>query len=367
MAKTSRFVPQKEKASSSSRPARSKTVVPPRIEECLRDAVAMQPPPPGEEEIPMPSKEKKRKRGSPTNPSKPKKRTDQKAKADTVALSSEMAQRLWDKDEEGDDDDCMLVVQKIGSTNALKSSETMVDDAVYSRTEEISEGSSIKVPEPSGSKRALRPGGHLEGETEGPGPEALQREENAPSGSLGVINEDDSPPGPEFFEGQLQDARNMRTLDLASIECRLQSVKGESLARSRKIEEHEAKSAVELAKAKSNAEAFISSYRADSEAAKTHAKEISAAAEVKLSCALDHAMRQSRRETLKEVHACGFDLSADIEKAKTLEEKAVALLSDDEDSPSGSESGGDENEFPEEEAPEDAALDDAAAENVAPE
>ncbi|XP_070010465.1 uncharacterized protein [Nicotiana sylvestris] len=335
----------------------------------------------------------------------------------------------------------------------------MVDDAVHSRTKDISEGSSSKVPEPSVNKRAPRLGGHLEGETEGPGPEALQRDENAPSGSLGVINVDDLPPGPEFFEGQFRDARNMRTPDvgtsheghdifreclariedavmlhkeafstsrvelsrreaelkkiskerdslktlyvkkeeeisdlraelekarqkqtdliekaqqkgelveqlreelrmkeaetlgwrqgmdclasekdtlreqLALIECQFQSVKEEILAR-----------------AKSEAKAFISSYRADAEAANTRAKDIFVVAEVKLSCALDHARRQSRRETLEEVLARGFDLSADIEK--------------EEDSPSGSESGGDEDEVPEDEAPEDAAPGDATAEDV---
>ncbi|XP_019246642.1 PREDICTED: uncharacterized protein LOC109226311 [Nicotiana attenuata] len=116
----------------------------------------------------------------------------------------------------------------------------------------------------------------------------------------------------------------------------------------------------------SEAEAFESSYRADAKAANTRAQEISITAEVKLSCALYHARWQSRREPLEEVHARGFDLSADIERAKTLEEEAAVLLSDDEDSASGFESGGDEDEVPEEEVPEDAAPEDAAPEGVAP-
>ncbi|XP_070022359.1 uncharacterized protein [Nicotiana sylvestris] len=128
---------------------------------------------------------------------------------------------------------------------------------------------------------------------------------------------------------------------LTSIEHQLQRIKEESLSRSRKIEELEAKSVVELAKAKSDAEAFVSSYQDDAEDANTRAKDISAAAEFKLLCSLDHARRQSWRETLEEVHARGFNLSVNIEKAKTLEEEAAALLFDDEDSASGSESGGD--------------------------
>ncbi|XP_019260990.1 PREDICTED: uncharacterized protein LOC109238946 [Nicotiana attenuata] len=151
---------------------------------------------------------------------------------------------------------------------------------------------------------------------------------------------------------------------LASLELQLQSVKEESLARGREIEELKAESAVELAKAKSDAEAIISSYRADAEADNARAKEISSTTEVKLSSALDHARRQSRRVTIEEVHSRGFDLSADIERAKILEEEADALLSDEDDSASSSESGGDEDEVPEGEALEDAAPEDAVAEDV---
>ncbi|XP_070004676.1 uncharacterized protein [Nicotiana sylvestris] len=154
---------------------------------------------------------------------------------------------------------------------------------------------------------------------------------------------------------------------LASSERHLQSVKEDNLARGHEIEELKANSVTELSKAKSDAEAFISSYRADAEATNTRAKEISTVAEVKLSCALDHARRQSWRETLEEVHARGFDLSVDIEKAKILEEEAAALLSNDEDSANGSESGEDEYEVPDDEALEDAAPEDATAEDVAPE
>ncbi|XP_070015528.1 uncharacterized protein [Nicotiana sylvestris] len=119
---------------------------------------------------------------------------------------------------------------------------------------------------------------------------------------------------------------------LASLEYQLKNVKEESLVRGHEINELKAKSATELAKAKSDVEAIISSHRADAEAANARAKEISSTVEIKLSSALDHARQ-----------------------AKILEEVAVALLSDEDDSASGFESGGDEDEVPEEEAPEDAA------------
>ncbi|XP_070057859.1 uncharacterized protein [Nicotiana tomentosiformis] len=113
---------------------------------------------------------------------------------------------------------------------------------------------------------------------------------------------------------------------LSLVEHHLQSVKEESSAKAQKIEELEAKLVAELAKAKSEAEALVASYRADAEAANIRAQKISVAIEVKLSCAVDHARRESRRETLEEVHARGFNLSADIESAKVLEDKFTAFL-----------------------------------------
>ncbi|XP_070045000.1 uncharacterized protein [Nicotiana tomentosiformis] len=70
---------------------------------------------------------------------------------------------------------------------------------------------------------------------------------------------------------------------LSSVERQLQSVKEESLARAKKIEELETRLIAELARATSEAEALAASYRADAEAADTRAKEISDVAEVRLS------------------------------------------------------------------------------------
>nr|XP_009770233.1 PREDICTED: testis-specific gene 10 protein-like [Nicotiana sylvestris] len=285
----------------------------------------------------------------------------------------------------------------------------MVADAVHSQIEEISEGSSSKVPEPSGSKRTPRLRG--QSETEGPGSEALQRQENIPSESFGAMRtpdmemtheerdifweclegiEDGPDPDASFIfdeaENLLKHAVSLHRrefdksrTELARCEAKLKKLmeerdnlkilyiknkgeisdlraelakagreqteliekgqqKGELveqlreelkmqeeeiLARSRKIEELEAKSAAEIAKAKSDAEALVSSYRVDVEASNTRAKEISVAAD------------------------------------------AATLLSDDEDSASGSESGGDEYEVPEEEVPEDVAPEDASPKDVA--
>ncbi|XP_070013307.1 uncharacterized protein [Nicotiana sylvestris] len=142
---------------------------------------------------------------------------------------------------------------------------------------------------------------------------------------------------------------------LSSVEHQLQSVKEESLARSKKIEELEARLAAELAKATSKAEkvkaeveAVVAIYRADAKDTNARAKEISDATEVRLSCVFEHAKCQSQRETLEEIHARGFVLLADIENAKVLQAEVEALLSADDDSGSASrsKSGEDKDEAP---------------------
>ncbi|XP_070049198.1 MAR-binding filament-like protein 1 [Nicotiana tomentosiformis] len=139
---------------------------------------------------------------------------------------------------------------------------------------------------------------------------------------------------------------------LSSVERQLQSVKVENLERAQKVKELETRLVVELARATSEAEALVASYQTNVEAANTRTKGISDADEVRLSCVAEHARSQSRRETLEEVHARGFDLTADIENAMVLEDEVGALLFDDEDSTTRSESGIDEDDAPEDAAPE---------------
>nr|XP_016476423.1 PREDICTED: uncharacterized protein LOC107798008 [Nicotiana tabacum] len=246
--------------------------------------------------------------------------------------------KTMDEDEDGGDDDCLLVARKRGSTDASNAPEPMVVSLhrqAFSKSWAELARYKAELKNSVEERDVLK---HL----------YVQREKEV-----------------RDLRVELANARPAERRASIAASRRAQDERDEILVWSRKIEELEAKSAAELAKAKSEAEAFVSSYRDDTEAANTWAHEISITAEVKLSCALDHAKRQSRRETLEEVHARGFDLLADIEKAKTLKEEAVALLSDDEDSASGSGSGGDEDEVPEEEIPEDAAPDDAALEDVA--
>ncbi|XP_070001997.1 uncharacterized protein [Nicotiana sylvestris] len=420
------------------------------------------------------------------------------SKANTLALSPEIAQRLLDQEE--DDGDCLLVTRERKNVGSSKPIEPVTVDLAHSRAEEISKGSSNKVPEPLCRKKVPRLGGYLEGEAKRPDPEPLQIKENALNGSLAVINVDDSPLSPEFSEGQIRDAQNMRSSEveasheghdifreclagledgpdpddsfildeprrlfkqavvlhkrafsksqtdlgrceaelkkileerdvvknlyakkkieiydlrvelaqfhqkadleaqlweelkmkeaktlgwrqgmdnltseketlreqIASLEHQLRGVKEESLARGLNIDELKARSAAELAKAKSNVEGIMTSYRADAEAANVREKEIYFAAEDKLSSTFEHARRKSRRITLEEVHARSFDLPTDIETTKILEEEATALLFDDDDSASGSESEGDGDEVPEDDAFKDATPEGGAAKNMTP-
>ncbi|XP_019232806.1 PREDICTED: uncharacterized protein LOC109213461 [Nicotiana attenuata] len=150
---------------------------------------------------------------------------------------------------------------------------------------------------------------------------------------------------------------------LASAESQLQSAKEEG----HKFIELHTKTAAELSKVKSEADAFVSSYRTDAAAANARVREISATTELKLSCAVNHARLESRKQTLEEVHAKGFDLSKEIEKVKALEKEAAALLSTDENYVSGSESGEDKDEVPDEEkAPEDQAAEGQTTKDVVP-
>ncbi|XP_070047193.1 uncharacterized protein [Nicotiana tomentosiformis] len=372
MAKKSKTVPQEEKASSS-RPAGNKTPVEPRIEECipgprsraskveaspwfsgavpdlagwvrqlvstssyaerswrdlakgrweaknhgLGDNVATRLPPLREGEAPKPTKEKKRRRASTPDTPKPKKRRALKSKSDPCVLSADVVQTLRDEDEEGEDVDYLLVSWKREGTEASRTAEPVTVKEVQSQIEAT----------------AL----HREASSK-------YRAELARCSAEGRI-------GWQLHEeAKIKEAE---TLGWKQNMDRLTSEKEteEKLDRAQKVEELETRLAAELARATSEAEALVASYRADTEAANTRAKEISNAAEVRLSCVAEHTRRQSRRETLKEVHARGFDLTADIENAKVLEDEAGALLSDEEDSASGSESG-DEDEAPEDAAPE---------------
>ncbi|XP_070034908.1 uncharacterized protein [Nicotiana tomentosiformis] len=125
---------------------------------------------------------------------------------------------------------------------------------------------------------------------------------------------------------------------LSSTVSQLQGMKEKSLVQARRIEELEARLASELAKAKSDAEkaksyadALVAVYRADTEAAQVQAREAVETANTRAHWVAELAKCRSRRETLEEIHAWGFDLTEEIKSSKELEADAEALASDDDD------------------------------------
>ncbi|XP_070032096.1 uncharacterized protein [Nicotiana tomentosiformis] len=125
---------------------------------------------------------------------------------------------------------------------------------------------------------------------------------------------------------------------LSSVENQLQSMMEKNSVQVRRIEELEAQLAFELSKAesdaekaKANADAFMAIYRADAEAAQIQAREAVEIANTRAHWVAELAKCQSRRGTLEEIHARGFDLTEEIKRAKELEADAEALVFDDDD------------------------------------
>ncbi|XP_070050788.1 uncharacterized protein [Nicotiana tomentosiformis] len=139
---------------------------------------------------------------------------------------------------------------------------------------------------------------------------------------------------------------------LSSAESQLRGMKEKSSIQAKKLEELEAQLASELTKAKSEAEKakaeaeeIVAVYWADAEAAQVKVREAAETAQNRAYWIVELAKCQSRRETLEEIHARGFDLADEIKKAREHETEAATLASDDDDdddeSKRGSESGED--------------------------
>ncbi|XP_070036392.1 KNR4/SMI1 homolog [Nicotiana tomentosiformis] len=143
---------------------------------------------------------------------------------------------------------------------------------------------------------------------------------------------------------------------LSSAENQLQKMKEKGSVQARRIEELDARLAFELAKAESDAEkakagadALVAVYRADAEVAQVQARKAAETTDTRAHWVAELAKCRSRRGTLEEIHARGFDLAEKIKRAKELKADDKALVSDDDDndddydddgSKSGSENAG---------------------------
>ncbi|XP_070043146.1 uncharacterized protein [Nicotiana tomentosiformis] len=133
---------------------------------------------------------------------------------------------------------------------------------------------------------------------------------------------------------------------LSSAESQLRGIKEKNSIHAKRIEELEARLASELAKAKSKfekakaeAEAIVFVYRADAEATQVQERKEAETARTRAYWIAELAKCQSRRETLEEIYAWGFDLSDEITKAREQEVDARALASSDDDDDAESKSG----------------------------
>lgn len=128
-------------------------------------------------------------------------------------------------------------------------------------------------------------------------------------------------------------------------------------AQAKRIEELEtrlAEAKAEVESSKVMADKSIAVYRADAEASQMEAREAADTADARAHWVAELAKYRSRRETLEEIHARGFDLTEEIKKAKKLEAEAKALASEDDDD-GGSKSESEDGKEPDREAnaPED--------------
>ncbi|XP_070010364.1 uncharacterized protein [Nicotiana sylvestris] len=106
----------------------------------------------------------------------------------------------------------------------------------------------------------------------------------------------------------------------------LQSRLGSATSDREKLATELAAAKLKIETAKANADAMVAVYQTDAEAAQAREKEVV--------------------EAVQEIHACGFNLAAEIKSAKELEAEAKLLAFPDDDD-SGSISGSESGEDPE--------------------
>ncbi|XP_070035233.1 uncharacterized protein [Nicotiana tomentosiformis] len=288
--------------------------------------------------IPKPVKDNKRKRASTSEDPKSKMRTVRKPRKNTIPLTEESVRRLRDEDEEEEDDGSVLVARVKKTIEASKEARSMVATAVHrescsrSRSElRQYEADLRRVMEERNALRLLF--GQREEEIKDLRAElakAYQDQADLTEQMLEVIGklcEEVDMIRAETLgwkDGMDRLAAEKKTAraQLSSTENQLQVMKEKSLVQVRKIEELEARLASELAKAKfdakqakANADAFVAVYRADAEAAQVQAREVAETAKTRAHWVAELAKFQSRRETLEEIHARGFDLTEEIKRA----------------------------------------------------
>ncbi|XP_019233394.1 PREDICTED: uncharacterized protein LOC109213996 [Nicotiana attenuata] len=115
----------------------------------------------------------------------------------------------------------------------------------------------------------------------------------------------------------------------------------DAMAESSKYKDLHTELATTLSEVRAEVEALVTSHKEDAATANAQAPKVFKEAELRLTGAVEHAQLKSRRQTLEDIYAGGIDLI--IERVKTLEEEAAALLPSEDESSSdsvGDEDGG---------------------------
>ncbi|XP_019235697.1 PREDICTED: uncharacterized protein LOC109216025 [Nicotiana attenuata] len=324
----------------------------------LGKAVLMRSPPPGEEEIQKSAKDRKRKKETPAESPKPKRAKARKPRDDATVLTSAAAESLR---AEGEDDDSCLLNKRTPDVGTPREGDDAFGDFFVGVEEDTDLNAPLILEEAAKLQKQvmmlydqafskLRAElTHCEGEFEKLSSDSnelkaryAQREKELNSlrgGSEKMLQERAN------FVEQIKRRDALAAKDVEILELRRYK---DSMALERDALRGELASTQSLLLgAKEEAHKFealhAESAAALSSAANARAREISNKAVLKLARSLTYARLEARRQAFEEVHAKGFDLSAEIEEAKALEEESAALTTSDEGSSSSSESSGDEH------------------------
>ncbi|XP_019261876.1 PREDICTED: dynactin, 150 kDa isoform-like [Nicotiana attenuata] len=396
MAKTSKTVPKKDKASTSSTSQPAKPVVPPTLEEItpgpcvikkdfsLGDASEMRPAPPGEKTKPSISKsgkDNKRKRVSKPEDPQDKKTPARKLRKRFAHADADSAYDSPD-DEENDGEESALVPRTRKPIEDAKPSELEASSRGEGTLKKDAGKASVSpeveiVPTPSTNM------------LEGANAETPEANENAPSDELGATTAGHSLSLPTYFEDAIEEANALRMPDpskdivkfraeLSQCEAELKKVSGEEKALRlpcNQKEEELKDLRAELAKAQKNEAELDEQLAADKEVvtaqlalAETQLRGIKAKglAQVKKIEELEAELARARAEADKTKAAADKSIAIAEEKARETDARFL-FSSDDEDVASGSGDGEGEEDVPEgEEAPEDRAAEGVVPEDGAP-
>ncbi|XP_070026165.1 uncharacterized protein [Nicotiana sylvestris] len=300
----------------------------------LGDVTELRSAPTGEEVVPKPAKDKKRRRASPSDTPKPKKSRARKPRGDFAALSIGVAQKAvvlhWEafNKSQAELSRCEANLKKLNKErDALK--------CLYVKKEEEIRDLRADLAQ------ARKKGAKLDTQVT-----IILKEIELLRWEVDQVKADC-----DWWKenvDRLAAEKEVVLAKLLSDKVQLRRVKEKSLAQAKRIEELE----VELVEAKAeagemkiSADKSIVVYLADAEAAQVQLREASDRERQ----SNDLVRFQSRREALEEIHARGYDLSKEIARAKALEADARLLLSsDDDDGDEANQYGSDNDDEPEE-------------------